>query len=109
MIQTMNREMHSLTATTGIRIIYELLLKRTVQFPDNKVMNNTIPEICREYFSFDWLVYYKSYRSSRMICSGVHFIVQLNQITFVIEFKRQCIDGIALLFPAILISSKEIR
>ena len=92
----------------GMAVTDELLFKEGVQFVDDEVMDNSVPEIRREDFALYRLVDDERDGSARLIGAVVDFFAQCYQVAFIIDFEGKRAGGASLMLAAGYVRAEQL-
>lgn len=96
--------MRALANTARVTVMDEDLLEQRIQFVDDQVMHDPVAKIGGKYFSFYRFVDDEGDRLTGLITAVIDIVAKFQQVCFIIDFKSQSVEGIALVDAAIEIS-----
>jgi len=91
-----------------VTVINEQALKYRIYVIVNEMVDYSVAEISRKNFPLDRFENYKTNTWADLICSIFYFFVKFKNFSLMINFKRQGVHGISLVFARVAICLKQI-
>jgi len=103
MLRSFNSARSAFAGSTTVGVVYKHLFKNGIDVIVNQVMNYSVSKVGSENLPLYRPEGYKAQTWTYLVFSAFYLSVKLKNLFFVVNFKRQGVYGITLVFPGAVI------